>query len=85
MNKFIPLTILFVVIFLIAIATRNLSNKQSDNATNSQETSLSNEDDDPGKRKEDGGAEINFSKIPFRHFSFNFETFYVYLINLTAF
>jgi hypothetical protein len=63
MNKFIPLTILFVVIFLIAIATRNLSNKQSDNATNSQETSSANEEDDSNKKKEDGGAEINFSKV----------------------
>ena len=62
MNKFIPLAILFVVIFLIAIATRNLSNKQSDNATNSQEISSSNEEDDSSKKKEDGGAEINFSK-----------------------
>jgi len=63
MNKFIPLTILFVVVFLIAIATRNLSNKQSDNATNSQEISSSSEDEDFGERKEDGGAEINFSKV----------------------
>ena len=63
MNKFIPLAILFVVIFLIAIATRNLSNKQSDNATNSQEISTSNEEEDLGERKEDGGNEINFSKV----------------------
>jgi cytochrome c biogenesis protein CcmG/thiol:disulfide interchange protein DsbE len=58
MNKFIPLTILFVVIFLIAIATRNLSNKQSDNATNSQEISVSNND-----KKEDGGSDVNFSEV----------------------
>ena len=55
MNKFIPLAILFVVIFLIAIATRNLSNKQSDNATNSQEISSTQEVEDSGDRKEDGG------------------------------
>ena len=63
MNKFIPLAILFVVIFLIAIATRNLSNKQSDNATNSQEISTLSEEEDLGERKEDGGNEINFSKV----------------------
>lgn len=62
MNKFIPLAILFVVIFLIAIATRNLSNKQSDNATNSQEISSTQEVEDSGERKEDSGSEINFSK-----------------------
>ena len=63
MNKFIPLAILFVVIFLIAIATRNLSNKQSDNATNSQEISSSQNDEEIGEKKEDGGSDINFSEV----------------------
>lgn len=63
MNKFIPLAILFVVIFLIAIATRNLSNKQSDNATNSQETSSSTNEDSTESQKEDGGANINFAEV----------------------
>ncbi len=63
MNKFIPLAILFVVIFLIAIATRNLSNKQSDNATNSQETSSSTNEDSADSQKEDGGADINFAEV----------------------
>ena len=63
MNKFIPLAILFVVIFLIAIATRNLSNKQSDNATNSQETSSSTNEDSTESQKEDGGADINFAEV----------------------
>ena len=63
MNKFIPLAILFVVIFLIAIATRNLSNKQSDNATNSQEISSSQNDEEIAEKKEDGGSEINFAEV----------------------
>ena len=63
MNKFIPLAILFVVIFLIAIATRNLSNKQSDNATNSQEISSSTNEDSNDLRKEDGGSDINFTEV----------------------
>jgi cytochrome c biogenesis protein CcmG/thiol:disulfide interchange protein DsbE len=63
MNKFIPLAILFVAIFLIAIATRNLSNKQSDNATNSQEISLSKNDEELKDKKEDGGSDINFSEV----------------------
>jgi len=63
MNKFIPLAILFVVIFLIAIATRNLSNKQIDNATNSQEISSSQNDEEIGEKKEDGGSDINFSEV----------------------
>jgi cytochrome c biogenesis protein CcmG/thiol:disulfide interchange protein DsbE len=63
MNKFIPLAILFVVIFLIAIATRNLSNKQSDNATNSQEISPSTNEDSNDLRKEDGGSDINFTEV----------------------
>jgi cytochrome c biogenesis protein CcmG/thiol:disulfide interchange protein DsbE len=63
MNKFIPLAILFVVIFLIAIATRNLSNKQSDNATNSQEISSSTNEDSNDSRKEDGGSDINFTEV----------------------
>lgn len=64
MNKFIPLIILFVVIFLIAIATRNLNNNQNDNPTNSQEISSSDENqDDDGEKKEDGGSDINFSKV----------------------
>ena len=63
MNKFIPLAILFVVIFLIAIATRNLSNKQSDNATNSQEISSSTNEDSNDLRKEDGGSDIYFTEV----------------------
>ena len=63
MNKFIPLAILFVAIFLIAIATRNLSNKQSDNATNSQEISSSQNGEEIGEKKEDGGSDINFSEV----------------------
>ena len=63
MNKFIPLAILFVVIFLIAIATRNLSNKQSDNATNSQEISSSTNEDSADFQKEDGGSDINFTEV----------------------
>ncbi len=63
MNKFIPIAILFVVIFLIAVATRNLSNKQSDNATNSQEISSSKNDDELNDKKEDGGSDINFSEV----------------------
>ena len=63
MNKFIPLAILFVVIFLIAIATRNLSNKQSDNATNSQEISSSTNEDSADFQKEDGGADIDFAEV----------------------
>jgi len=63
MNKFIPLAILFVVIFLIAIATRNLSNKQSDNATNSQETSSSTNEDSADSQKEEGGSNINFAEV----------------------
>lgn len=63
MNKFIPLAILFVVIFLIAIATRNLSNKQSDNATNSQEISSSTKNEDSADLQEDGGSNINFTEV----------------------
>lgn len=63
MNKFIPLAILFVVIFLIAVATRNLSNKQSDNATNSQEISSSTNEDSTDLQKEDGGSNINFMEV----------------------
>ena len=63
MNKFIPLAILFVVIFLIAIATRNLSNKQSDNATNSPEISSSSNEDSVDLQKEDGGSQINFTEV----------------------
>ena len=63
MNKFIPLAILFVAIFLIAIATRNLSNKQSDNATNSQEISSSTNGDSADLQKEDGGSNINFTEV----------------------
>jgi cytochrome c biogenesis protein CcmG, thiol:disulfide interchange protein DsbE len=63
MNKFIPLAILFVVIFLIAVATRNLSNKQTDNATNSQEISSSTNGDSADLQKEDGGSNINFTEV----------------------
>jgi len=63
MNKFIPLIILFIVIFLIAIATRNLSNKQNDNPTNSQEISSIDENQVDEEKKEDGGSDINFSKV----------------------
>ncbi len=63
MNKFIPLAILFVVIFLIAVATSNLSNKQSDNATNSQEISSSTKNEDSADLQEDGGSNINFTEV----------------------
>jgi len=63
MNKFIPLTILFVVIFLIATATRNLSNKQNDNATISQEISSTDENEDIVEKKEDSGSDLNFSEV----------------------
>lgn len=60
MKKFIPLTILAILILLISLAISNISKTQSDNATISEENSASDEANSSNNGDEEGF--VNFSE-----------------------